>query len=374
MKRFALMYFLLIGCVDPYTPPGLKSSEAILVIDGFIDVTNESTIKLSRSQNLTDNNEPQSETGATVWVEDDNGSNFFFSEGLDGVYSLPSQSFTSKKYRLNVKTSNSNLYISDFEMVTLSPPIDSITWSLTDDLGVQIYTNTHDPETTEGFYRWTFDETWLYRSAFSSVYVYDFESHSVALRTDDIYNCWRTAKSNDLLIESTTRLSENRVSQYPIAYIKQDDERLRFKYSILVKQYAISKNAFNYWQQLKKTTEDLGTLFGPIPSQVTGNFKSISNPDEPVIGYFSIGSTTSSRIFIPWQQLVAPSFYNTPYQDCESYSLMMQDVPNFSGPFLLTYGIPNPNGPGIIGYYYGLTSCVDCRLSGGVNIEPDFWE
>lgn len=374
MKKILFMGILLVGCIDPYSPPEIEQLEAALVIDGFINVFDNSTIKLSRTQNLSDTNAPIQEVGATMWVEDEQGTKFFFSEGSAGVYTLPAQSFTATHYRLHIITSNSKEYVSDFEPITLSPDIDSISWSLTDDLGVQLYVSTHNTENTRGFYRWTFDETWLYTSAFQSTYIYNVQTRRAEIRTDDIYNCWRTGKSSDVLIESTTRLSENRVSEYPLTYIKQNDERLRYKYSVQVKQYSITQDAFNYWQQIKKTTEDLGTLFGPLPSQVTGNFKSISNPSEPVIGYFAIGSVSSRRIFIPWQQLTTPPFYDTPYRGCETYEVFNEDVPNFSGPFLLTYGIPNPNGPGVIGYYYGVASCVDCRLSGGVNVKPDFWE
>ncbi len=374
MKKILFMLTFLVGCIDPYSPPEIEQAEAALVIDGFINVLDNSTIKLSRTQNLADTNAPLQEVGATLWVEDEQGTKFFLTEESAGVYKLQAQSFTADTYRLHIITSNSKEYVSDFERVTLSPAIDSISWSLTDDLGVQLYVSTHDTESTQGFYRWTFDETWQYTSAAQSTYVYNKQTRNAEIRTDDIYTCWRTGKSSDVQIESTTRLSENRVSEYPLTYIKQNDERLRYKYSIQVKQYSITQDAFNYWQQIKKTTEDLGTLFGPLPSQVTGNFKSVSNPSEPVIGYFTIGSVTSSRIFIPWQELIAPAFYDTPYQGCETFVIAIDDIEDFSGPFILTYGYPNPNGPGIVGYYYGSASCIDCRLSGGVNVKPDFWE
>jgi hypothetical protein len=374
MKKILLLGILLVGCIDPYSPPEIEQAQAALVIDGFINVLGKSTIKLSRTQNLADTNEPIQEVGASIWVEDEQELKFFLSEESAGVYSLPAQSFVDSRYRLHIVTSNSKEYVSAFERAMMSPPIDSVNWSFTDDLGIQLFVNTNNTESTQGYYRWTFEETWLYTSAFQSTYVYNEQTRSAEVRTDDIYNCWRTGKSSDVLIESTTRLSENRVSEYPLTSIKQNDERLRYKYSILVKQYSITQDAFNYWQQIKKTTEDLGTLFGPLPSQVTGNFKSISNPAEPVIGYFAIGSFASNRIFIPWQELKTPPSYDIPYQGCESYQLFNENVPSFSGPFILTFGIPNPNGPGIIGYYYGSASCVDCRLSGGVNVQPDFWE
>lgn len=364
---------LLTSCIDPYTPPVIDQEAAILVVDGFINVAGESTIRLSRTQNISDTNDPLAESNALISVEDEGGTKIFLTETEAGTYVLPQQVFSANKYRLNILTTNSKEYQSDFEPVKISPPIDSLTWNLTDNLSVQINVNTHDPENPQGFYRWTFDETWLYTSSDESIYLYNYQTRSVELRTDDIYHCYRTDKNSDLLIESTVRLKENIVSNFPIKQIPQTSERLRYTYSIRANQYAITQEALTYWQELKKTTEDLGTLFGPLPAQVTGNFNCVTNPSEPVIGYFSIGAASSKRLFISFQDLPSPSFYDTPYGNCEVYSLLNPDVQNFSGPYLLTYGIPNPNGPGIIGYYYGISSCVDCRLSGGTNVKPAFW-
>nr|MCU0368247.1 hypothetical protein [Cyclobacteriaceae bacterium] len=91
-------------------------------------------------------------------------------------------------------------------------------------------------------------------------------------------------------------------------------------------------------------------------------------------GYFSIGATSEKRIFINSLQVPRPNEYEIPYfNGCEQYELMNENVSAFSGPFLLTGGIPNPNGPGIIGYYYSVTKCADCREAGGTTVKPDYW-
>lgn len=332
-----------------------------------------STIHLTRSQNLYDTNASLVESGALISVEDETGTEVFLTETEAGSYVLPQQAFSSNKYRLNILTKNLKEYRSDFVPVLVSPAIDSLTWNLTDNLGVQVNVNTHEFEKPKGFYRWTFDETWLYTSKYQSFFIYNYEARQVELRSDNIYECYRAASSTEVLIESTVRLSKNAVSNFPLTFIPNDSERLRYQYSILVTQYAITEDAFSYWQQLKKTTEDLGTLFGPLPSQVTGNFQCISNPGEPVIGYFAIGTTSTKRIFILANELQGPPVYDVPYENCLTSELLMANVPSFAGPYLLTSGIPNPSGPGIIGYYYSSPRCVDCRLTGGTTTKPDFW-
>jgi hypothetical protein len=173
MKKILLLGILLVGCIDPYSPPEIEQAQAALVIDGFINVLGKSTIKLSRTQNLADTNEPIQEVGASIWVEDEQELKFFLSEESAGVYSLPAQSFVDSRYRLHIVTSNSKEYVSAFERAMMSPPIDSVNWSFTDDLGIQLFVNTNNTESTQGYYRWTFEETWLYTSAFQSTYVYN---------------------------------------------------------------------------------------------------------------------------------------------------------------------------------------------------------
>jgi hypothetical protein len=365
---------LLTGCIDPYTPPAIEQEAAILVIDGFINITGESTIRLSRSQNISDTNIPLAESNALISVEDEAGTKVFLTEAEAGKYILPQQTFTSNNYRLNILTKDLKEYQSSFEPILVSPSIDSLTWNLTDNLGVQVNVNTHEFEKPKGFYRWTFEETWLYTSKYQSFFMYNYDTRKVELRPDNIFECYRSASSTDILIESTIRLSQNEIPNFPITYIPNNSERLRYQYSIIATQYSITEDAFSYWQQLKKTTEDLGTLFGPLPSQVTGNFQCISNPSEPVIGYFAIGNAATKRIFISANQLLGPPVYDTPYENCEASQLLNANIPNFGGPYLITSGIPNPAGPGIIGYYYSTPRCVDCRETGGITTKPDFWQ
>lgn len=374
MKRAILLLLLFTGCIDPYFPPDLKSSEAFLVVDGFIDVTAKSVIKLTRTQSLTTTDAIILETGASVWMEDEAGGKINLVEESEGSYVLPFQNLSSSKYSLHIVTKDANEYTSDFVPIVKSPPIDSVSWELIPGKGVQIYVNTHNTESAEGFYRWTFDETWSYTSAYLSTYVFNPSTKTVSLRGNNIYNCWTTDKSNDIIIESTKRLSKNIVSEYPLKFIENTSEELRYKYSILVNQYSITEDAFKYWQQQKKNTEDLGTLFGPLPTQITGNFRCLTDPAEPILGYFHIGSLSSKRIFISFEQLPSPPFYNTGYSSCDLGSVFNEDLERFSGPFTLVGGIPSTTGPGIIGYTYSSQFCVDCTLRGGVTTKPDFWE
>ncbi|MBN8577097.1 MAG: DUF4249 domain-containing protein [Cytophagales bacterium] len=372
--RRALFFFIILGsCIDPYQPPELSSSAPFLIVDGFINTSGTSKLTLSWSQNVLDINTPNFETQATVWIEDEQGVVLNLISDSQGNYILPSQPLPSTNYRLMILTSTSRQFQSDFVPVLQTPPIDSVTWHLTDDLGVAFTVSTHDDLTPEGLYKWTFEETWEYRSAFGASVEFDPNTKVVKPRIENIYQCWRTEGNKDILVESTTRFKENKVSKFKLATFLQNSEKAKYKYSTLVKQQAISKEAFNYWKQVRQTTENIGTLFGPVPYKVEGNIHSSSNPNEFAVGYFSISSVSTQRASVSFNQLPTPIQYVTHYKDCEAFEISLELVNFFTGPYLLIDPILVGNGPAISGYRYGSLFCVDCRHVGGTTTKPDFW-
>ncbi|HNR73147.1 MAG: hypothetical protein UZ12_BCD005000914 [Bacteroidetes bacterium OLB12] len=368
-----ILILVVVACVDPYNPPEIRQSTPILIVDGFINSNADSKLTLSWSQNIGDTNEPQVEAFALVWLQDLFGNSYHLPGDNQGNYYLQAQPLTSPIYRLHIETGNSKRYQSDFEPVLQTPPIDSVTWKLTDSGGVAFSVSTHDDISAEGFYKWTYEETWEYRSAYAASIQFDEATGQVVPRTDNIFQCWQTQTSPGILIESTTRLQKNQVSEFQLTSFSQNSERAKHRYSILVKQQAITRNAFNYWKQVRQTTEDLGTLFGPLPNQVIGNIKCISNPNEIAVGYFSIGSISSKRAFVSATQLPIPPRYYTRYDACENSEISPGQVSTINGIYLLIDPVYIGNGPMISAYRYGSYFCVDCRYAGGTTTKPDFW-
>ena len=106
-----------------------------------------------------------------------------------------------------------------------------------------------------------------------------------------------------MLDNISEKLENDVIYLNPIAFIPGDSEKLMTKYSVMVKQYALTKEAFDFWQTLKKNTESLGSIFDAQPSQLTGNIKNVNNPEEPVLGYISAGTVQQKRIFIAKAEL-----------------------------------------------------------------------
>lgn len=57
---------------------------------------------------------------------------------------------------------------------------------------------------------------------------------------------------------------------------------------VLVKQFSMDENQYNYWKAVKEQQENTNGFFGHIENQPIGNIN--SNTGEKVLGYFCVSS------------------------------------------------------------------------------------
>jgi len=374
---WSLLLMVLAGCVDPYTPDAISVAPSYLVVDGFINASGITEVKLSRTYNVKDFSSPPV-TRATVAVEEEGGPRYLLREGAGGTYaSSPLTLDRNRRYRLRINTSEGKDYASEFVPVKITPPIDSVTWRTTPD-GVSIYVNSHDDTGASQYYRWDYEETWETSPVISPELEYVSATRSLQpITTPFPHLCWSTEKSTAISLFKTTTLSRDLVSNYPLRDLPTISERFFSKYSILVKQRAMTRPEYDYWDQLKKNTENIGTLFDPLPSQLTGNVRCLSNEDEPALGFIGAHSVTERRIFISRAQLPGGWRVQHGYESCLPVSTIdlafVRDVPAF---FQSQFGpgsnrVPVAYGTG--GLLASTRECVDCRLR-GTAVRPTFWQ
>ena len=353
------------GCVDPYRPPEIASPNSYLVVNGFFDSAPgaTTTISLSRSQNLTDTKAPTVETRAVVTIESQSKAVYTLREGTVGNYTLTGVTpLVGETYRLHVKTTKGVDYYSDYVPVNVTPPVDSVSW-FEENNGVQINVNAHDPKNNTRYYRWEYDETWEFTSAYYSLL--EIKNNDIVNRTEQINRCWTGASSKNILTTSTSRLSQDVVSQFPLTYIEGSSVKLGIRYSILVRQMALTQAAYEYYDQLAKITQNIGSIFDPQPSQLTGNIRAANNSSELALGFFRVGSVTTKRLFVRNSDLHFNRITKTGYEGCVVDTLTKKDV------LAQQPGIISPYGDNGLYLTSGI-GCLDCRLR-GVNKRPDFW-
>lgn len=358
------------ACREPYVPPASSTTASYLVVEGVINPGSDSTIiKLSNTVSLTAGTTAKPVVGATVVIQNNQNSTVWplVGDGHGNYVAVGLNLSQSAQYRLAITTSQGS-YLSDFVPYQPTPPVDSIGYNINNG-SIQLYVNTHDPTNSTTYYRWDYQETWRFHSAYNSLFVRDSLLDTVVYRQSNqyVFYCFGNDASSSIILGSTQRLSKDIIFQQPLTQVQLSSEKLEDKYSILVRRYALTADAYAFYENLKKNTEQLGTIFDNLPSEVSGNIHSVGTAPQ-AIGYVTVTNIQSKRIFITEDELpYVPTIY--PYS-CEVdtakgnqvYTILVQPPVDYI-PINLTS----------TGYSYSSVACVDCSIRGTTQ-TPSFWK
>ncbi len=355
---------LITGCIVPYKPETTANDE-LLTVEGVItDQPEINTIKLHMSVPLWKVSNEKPVKGAKVWLTGEMGRIDSLRETSIGTYATDKTTFqgkTGRKYILHINTPEfygGHSYESIPMEMKPVPPIEEITYNKKvfspqpwNTEGCEIYVNTSDPTNKCSFYKWKYSETWEFHLPF------------------DVPNkiCWITVNSDKVMIKNTSILAENKVSEFPINTIENPVDRLSVKYSILVTQYSLSEDEYNYWESLKNTLDQMGSLYDIVPTSVPNNIYCIENPGEKTLGYFSVSAVSSKRLFIK------DNFVGSNIDMCSSDTIFGSQPLDQTGPqhlYLVSEHLKD-KPPFRIVTYSG--ACIDCTQRGS-NVKPSFWD
>lgn len=369
-----LLALLYTDCISEFEPPS-QGYENVLVVEAFLTNDDEPfKVSLSRSTPIdTVQFSPQS--GASISLLNADGESYDLYEYSSGMYQthVNPNPQVDQEYKLRIMTTT-GMYESDFVKMRETPEIDSVNFLYEErktagQKGVQIYVNTHDPENNTWYYRWDYEEDWTFYTPFYALFYWDDGVYHVQ---ENINRCWKSYRSKNIIIKSSTNLSQDIISQFPLTYVTNQSDRLLSKYSMNVKQYALSEASYNYWKELQKVTESLGTLFDPQPATIYGNIHNINDETEVVLGYFDASSVTEKRIYITRSDLPGVPFPDN-YQYCEDSIVGYNQIAEMSSYGWYLYN-EETNENGGLDYYMSISrACVDCTTR-GTNVKPDFWQ
>jgi hypothetical protein len=372
MKNKLLAILIIIfsasdGCITEFIPETEESSN-LLVVEGIItDQFRTNKIRISRALPLGRFVNPKPLKGCKVTITDDNNNSYSLKEYPIGTYSTDSTTFCGHvggKYTLTILTGGKTYISSQMELLPV-PPIDSLYYEKvvfveSDEVGkaeegCRIFLNTFDPEKKCLFYRWEFIETWEFRIPFP------VENN----------RCWITESSDNINIKNTSIYDQARVTKYPLLLITNVTDRLKERYSILVKQYSLNQDEYNYWEKLQNVTEDVGGLYDITPMAVSSNIHNLNNPAEIILGYFSVSAVTEKRIFINekfrgiynlYGNCIEDTIFGGPRVHIEGLNsyvwILVDNSLSFDNPYRV-----------ITGNY----KCVDCTTRGTL-VKPEYWD
>lgn len=361
---FGFILFLVIGCSVEFIPDSEENKEQ-LVVEGMITDQNRiSRIRLSRSLPVGKPLVRKPVRGAVVTITDEKAIISTLKESPTGTYSTDSLSFRGRvggSYSLSIKLNNVT-YETDFIEMKPVPPVNSLYYekevitasSDTNyvDEGCRIYIDSYDPSGKCLFFRWDYAETWEYRIPYAV-------KNKV---------CWVTERSDEILIKNTSLYSQARVSKYPILFISNNGDRLKETYSILVNQYSLNESEYDFWERVQNISHNVGNLYDISPMAIPSNIKCCEDPEETVLGYFSVSAVTQKRLFIKDHFFGLPNFFIYCATDTLAGKLPETGL-NTDYWIIEDYGDELPPFWVITTY----KECADCTTR-GTSVMPSFWQ
>lgn len=384
-KSIVLLFVLLVTstCTEPFDVSIPGGNEFLVVDGGISDQEGPYQIRLSLSRAFDQEN-PVKIENAKITVEEENGIDIQFIPQSDGLYLSEEGKIATagNNYRLLIILENGEEYQSGWELLKPSPAIDSVYYRFDEgstEEGFQIFVDTHDPTNSTRYYQYTWQETWIYRVPWPTRLVYLGDNQVDII--DEKAICWADSLSETINIATSERNVEDIISEHRLNFISSNTNRVRFRYSLLVSQHAVSEAAYTFFDGLDETSNEGGGLFDRQPQSLTGNMRNVTNPSEPVLGYFRVAGISTKRIYIDrqdWPDDAAAPI--TGFEDCIPMDSILFRTYRGGTERKVLSEIENGNvfvnfvyDPFIVGYLFTTPACSDCTVSGGTLQKPEYW-
>lgn len=367
--------FATASCVYDFQPD-YQGQGGYVAIEGDILIGESCTFTARLSTDLLD---PENEDVPVVCrfrVEASDGT--VFPAGSGGRVDLTgADPFLEYRLVAEMTAPFRRTYVSSWAPVQISAPIDSLSWSIdTAESRLCVNVSTH-ADGPCGYYRWTAHETWEYHATYYAEHFFAFagsEYKGRKLSADAIveyedgentYYCWKDAERTDILLAETTGLSEDRLVHHTLYSFSKTDRKVSHIYHVALTQYRLSDDAYRYWENLSTNSQDVGGLFSPEPSELSGNLTCLEDPDELVLGFVNVSTCTRSQLFIDNAVTRFSRWRGPAYGEVIP---LPSDYPKYYGwqyrPAWYEVGK---------GWVWLPKECVDCRTSGGTKDRPSWW-
>lgn len=385
MTKYALYIILLLAafsCIEKFDLNQSIEFQSKLVVDGLIldkPVNGVQQIRISRSSAIDEANYIP-EVGCMVVVHDGEGNAYTFEEYYveRGLYEaiIPAEKLSiGSSFWLEIITADGKTYQSSEEKMYACPPVDEVYYDViekpTSDptintWGAEFFVDFVADDKFGAYYRFNVEQTYEYRSTWAiDTFINEFNVWFFGPIDFTKYYCYRTNNVPQIYTLSTQGYTHNSYIKYPLYFVDNKEQHLAHNYSILVKQYSMGKEAFIFWDNMRKNNQSSVDMFGSQPVAVKGNIASSSDDDDDdVLGYFGVSSVSESRLVIKGG-IEMPFDYYT----CELVGYEM-GLPTWRPLYLSKVKLPD----GKVVWGSAASDCWDCTLKGGVTEKPDFFE
>jgi len=376
MKFLSLASALLAGlftfsCTYPYDPEISTETERVLVVDGEILVGGESTLRLTYMTSLSDLSGNALHPQARGWIEDSEGNRYEpVYQGLTSTISIPTQeAVAGRKYRAIIEADGER-YVSDWVKAHKAPTIKKIHFAAGEDY-VSVYADVDAGKSQTGYMGFSYEETWHFHSDYIPDYLVNPTNwtYSQLMTTWPYYWCYRTVVAPSRVLLDYSAMTGSGTKNFQVTSFLRSDSRNHDRYSILIRAYSLSRDAYLYNKQMQELSDLGGDLFSPEPGMMQGNLVCETTPERKVFGLVLAAEVTEKRAFLDSRYLREPrqddSFMISPETDEDKYNYYY--IMNYRPIKYITL-----EGQMVMGW--GPHRCTNCLEAGGTQERPDFWD
>jgi Domain of unknown function (DUF4249) len=304
VQRLFLILFsitTLTSCLDPY-PLSIGQETEKLVIESLL--TNDKTTPFVRLSFTTQFGTLEGGAtpvrGAYVEVKDGDGNVMVYrgAPNVPGFYEPADKNFRGvpgKSYTMTIKLTNGKTYMSTTEPMAKLVEVTNIYAEFKQpsadgkflNTGYQIYIDIKDTKSVENYYRWT---AWGVHKRKSKGVPVGFGGG----RCCD--QCWVRLDNTAIQILSDVGVDGGLLLKRPVYF---SPFYYYGKHYAEVKQYNISRGAYQFWKRYQEQTSRTGTIFDPLPAPISGNVVNVDDAKDIALGYFEVASVSINRIEVP---------------------------------------------------------------------------
>jgi len=365
----------MASCIYPFDPELPAETEKTVVVDGRILVGGISTIRLGYLTPINSDNLLAWPNGK-AWIEDDLGNTYPATESGGSLFNIPGTQFLNASsqpstFRAVVEV-DGQTYTSDWLTPDPAPSIDDIHFNA-DDSNVYVSVDLNPGLNNTGYIGFLFEETWEFHSDIYPDYYIDpqtwaYGSYAESQFVYPYYWCWKTFSPAQVTLFDYTSLNDGLIKGLPVRSFLRTDGRNHKRYSILVKAFALSKEAFDYNRQTQEISDLGGDLFSPDPGALIGNLSCESDPELPVMGLVLAGRVAQKRVFEDTYKFFLSRPPSINYEQVAPADYQWFYFTNNYRPATMV----NFESGSDIGWVPH--RCINCIEAGGTQVRPSYWE
>jgi len=301
----AVAFLIINACVVPIDL-NFPVSDGKLVVDGYItNVEKRHLVKLSYSSGFNDNGifAPNPVANATVEIVDDSGQSILLAHENNGAYFTPLfKAEANLSYKIIVQV-DEQVYESTFQRLPNHTEDTKIRYEVTErevlsttnlfiknEKGFGIYVEV-DSSDEPVYYHWV-QKNYRIFEAFRGRQINQAVG---AIELPNIVCYVRNIDRVQLdIFEKLPNNNSAKQNELELDFYLPSDFQFH-DFAVEVDQLITNKESFEYWNDIKRTTESVGSIFDPAPFSITGN---VSNLDgTATLGFFGVYNESTSRIF-----------------------------------------------------------------------------